>query len=593
MRLVDSCGAVLALAAVAFIRRPRPGREARAAGGDAQGDRPAGRGRAAAPVRDADVHAGRARPGVVPDVLPLSARGPVLHAAGSRRLRRAREDGMYLSTAHVELDFPEACTIPVTHRGRGGRPERPRMPDADAGAVPQRAGRVRPRGERGWRVRLLPGAGRRHVHLGEGLPADHLRDRRRLRQLARADDRRGLCGCIAYNAWPGSGDPLDLCGALPGSPVMYVERRAAASCRRWSTAGEHEVRGGGSARSRTAARGGRGVDRRRRARGARVAPHGSDGAPSLRALPAAASALVRDSTPTSTRTTAPARLEPRFVRLPLRRVGQGGLEWPRGSGRTPSTRRACGSRARGRDTLVTVAEYTSDMRRTAGCWAPRWTRTRSTRSIASTRPGAATRRRTARSSATRPCGASTTTPSGGVTPNWAAGTVPLGVEVRQDVYGFGRGVNMDRVVFLAFDVLNRGPNRVDGAYVGLWLDADLGGAQERHRRLRSGARSRLHLQRRGQRLGLRNASAGGGLRDARGPDRGGRHAGHDQLRTPAQGLERADGRRHGLPAAGAGPARRGPAGAVPLRRSRHALRGERRPGERRPAAATRCRPTGA
>lgn len=32
-----------------------------------------------------------------------------------------------------------------------------------------------------------------------------------------------VCGCVSYNAWPGSGPPSDLCGALPGSPVMYVE----------------------------------------------------------------------------------------------------------------------------------------------------------------------------------------------------------------------------------------------------------------------------------------------------------------------------------------------------------------------------------
>jgi hypothetical protein len=158
----------------------------------------------------------------------------------------------------------------------------------------------------------------------------------------------------------------------------------------------------------------------------------------------------------------------------------GGLEWPRGSGRHVVY--AAGlwvAGLVGADTLVTVAEYTSEF--AAGPLDA---------SGAPVDPGEADPAH--RVYSTRRCDEAVGLPRIGdqtlwsvyndaVAPrhtNWMAGTEPLGVEVRQTVYGFGRGGNLDRVAFLEFDIRNRGAKHVEGAYVGLWLDADLGGAQD-------------------------------------------------------------------------------------------------------------------
>ncbi len=59
--------------------------------------------------------------------------------------------------------------------------------------------------------------------------------------------------------------------------------------------------------------------------------------------------------------------------------------------------------------------------------------------------------------------------------NPVGGTAPLGVEVRQTAFGFHRGGNLERFVYLTFDILNHGANLIDSAYVGLWVDVELGG----------------------------------------------------------------------------------------------------------------------
>jgi hypothetical protein len=135
------------------------------------------------------------------------------------------ELGAYLSAAHVQLDFPEACTIPVTVAVVAAD-----MSDPGC-AVPLPGDYLSPpvafdlsASEPGQYDFALPLTGVcieqkaflliTFVTGGDcgswpGLMIDG-----------------AYCGCVAYNAWPGSGDPSDLCGALPGSPVMYVD----ASC---------------------------------------------------------------------------------------------------------------------------------------------------------------------------------------------------------------------------------------------------------------------------------------------------------------------------------------------------------------------------
>jgi hypothetical protein len=55
-------------------------------------------------------------------------------------------------------------------------------------------------------------------------------------------------------------------------------------------------------------------------------------------------------------------------------------------------------------------------------------------------------------------------------------TAPLGLEVRQTVFGFNRQGPIGRIVFVQFELLNKGPNLLQNAYVGFWCDPDLGGA---------------------------------------------------------------------------------------------------------------------
>lgn len=55
------------------------------------------------------------------------------------------------------------------------------------------------------------------------------------------------------------------------------------------------------------------------------------------------------------------------------------------------------------------------------------------------------------------------------------GTLPLGVEVRQTLYGFNRLGALGRAAFVEFEIDNRGPYTLDQAYLAFWADADLGG----------------------------------------------------------------------------------------------------------------------
>jgi hypothetical protein len=57
------------------------------------------------------------------------------------------------------------------------------------------------------------------------------------------------------------------------------------------------------------------------------------------------------------------------------------------------------------------------------------------------------------------------------------GARPLGIEVRQSTFALAQAPN-DRVVFLEFQIFNRGTDTLEDAYVSLWSDPDLGGPSD-------------------------------------------------------------------------------------------------------------------
>jgi len=59
--------------------------------------------------------------------------------------------------------------------------------------------------------------------------------------------------------------------------------------------------------------------------------------------------------------------------------------------------------------------------------------------------------------------------------NGAGSTAPLGIEVQQTTFAFNRSGPLGQTIFLKFKLINKGFNPLDSAYVGLWLDPDLGG----------------------------------------------------------------------------------------------------------------------
>ncbi len=59
--------------------------------------------------------------------------------------------------------------------------------------------------------------------------------------------------------------------------------------------------------------------------------------------------------------------------------------------------------------------------------------------------------------------------------NDAGNTDPLGLEVRQTTFAFDRTDPLGNVIFLKFQIFNRGPNTITDCYLSLWADPDLGG----------------------------------------------------------------------------------------------------------------------
>jgi hypothetical protein len=132
--------------------------------------------------------------------------------------------GAFLSTAHVALDFPEACTIPVRVAVVAADLSDPQCPAPIPGqylcppvdhdlsvdeagqydfALPLDAGCCITQ-KAFLMITFVTGG---DCGSWPGLMIDT-----------------AVCGCVSYNAWPGGGPTAyDLCGTLPGSPVMYVD----------------------------------------------------------------------------------------------------------------------------------------------------------------------------------------------------------------------------------------------------------------------------------------------------------------------------------------------------------------------------------
>ena len=60
--------------------------------------------------------------------------------------------------------------------------------------------------------------------------------------------------------------------------------------------------------------------------------------------------------------------------------------------------------------------------------------------------------------------------------NRTAGTAPLGIEVQQTTFALDRPGALGNTIFIRFKLLNRGTNLLDSTYTSLWTDPDLGGA---------------------------------------------------------------------------------------------------------------------
>lgn len=62
--------------------------------------------------------------------------------------------------------------------------------------------------------------------------------------------------------------------------------------------------------------------------------------------------------------------------------------------------------------------------------------------------------------------------------NDAAGTEPLGVEIQQSTFAYGRSGSLGQVIFMKFLIINKGGNTLDSTFVSLWADPDLGDASD-------------------------------------------------------------------------------------------------------------------
>src|SRR6185503_4421120 len=62
--------------------------------------------------------------------------------------------------------------------------------------------------------------------------------------------------------------------------------------------------------------------------------------------------------------------------------------------------------------------------------------------------------------------------------NDAGNSTPLGVEIQQTTFAFNRQGPLGNIVFLRWQIINKGANQLDSAFVSVWSDTDLGGAAD-------------------------------------------------------------------------------------------------------------------
>ena len=62
--------------------------------------------------------------------------------------------------------------------------------------------------------------------------------------------------------------------------------------------------------------------------------------------------------------------------------------------------------------------------------------------------------------------------------NKSSSSEPLGVEIRQSTFAFDREDALGKVVFLRFQVFNKGTKNLDDVFISLWADPDLGGSSD-------------------------------------------------------------------------------------------------------------------
>jgi hypothetical protein len=60
--------------------------------------------------------------------------------------------------------------------------------------------------------------------------------------------------------------------------------------------------------------------------------------------------------------------------------------------------------------------------------------------------------------------------------NRAGSSQPLGLEIQQYVFAFGRSGALGNAIYLKFKIINKGPNLLEDTYVSLWCDPDVGDA---------------------------------------------------------------------------------------------------------------------
>jgi hypothetical protein len=62
--------------------------------------------------------------------------------------------------------------------------------------------------------------------------------------------------------------------------------------------------------------------------------------------------------------------------------------------------------------------------------------------------------------------------------NDAANTHPLGIEIQESTFAYGRSGALGQIIFMKFLIINKGGNTLDSTFISLWADPDLGDASD-------------------------------------------------------------------------------------------------------------------